>query len=404
MPTSKSKAKEKVKNPIEKYEHAGGLSKRYNNPGEWKPIVYPGELGHLKRMAMSTAGDERIQSILFYIFCTGYRVIEFVSKMAIKLPKQRTILPGKVNLEIVEQDKESPDFGNEFVYDGWLELENDSPETIRRGLDVIQRAMDGLSFAFDSQVKWNLKYTIVNHSRGAAFPNLRDIGYLNKLIRDTQLQKGLVIDTAINWYRLGLLTQNPLNAFLCYHIAIEGVAVKLASGKLRSSEFFGFKKESKKTREQRMSKCFDRYYKKYYETDVEKMMKEAYFGCTDSIGHHLKRALETVFGKDHRFIEDYFNNDDGMWSIRGRLAHGEYSDWCYEEYLKVWHKLPLVQEIAKSFITRVVLQISSGRKRPGWSRSHNLSVEMDSPKATLVVSKLGVLPRKDWKIRPEWVD
>lgn len=264
--------------------------------------------------------------------------------------------------------------------------------------------MEGLSFTFNSQVRWNVKYKIIGHLKGAAIPNSREISYLNKMIQATQKEKDLIIDTAMNWYRLGLLTQNPLNAFLCYHIAIEGLAIKLVKGELMSSNFFGFKKEDKKSRKQRISKSFEKYYKKYYKTDLEKMVKESYFDCIGSIKHHLKRAFEEVFGIDHNIIKDYFEGNESIWTIRGELVHGEYSDWHHEKYIKVWYKLPLVQEIAESFINRVVLQIPSEKERSGWSRNYRVSIGMDNPNATLVVSRLDILPNKDWKIRTEWID
>lgn len=82
-----------------------GLPGMYNNSGEWQPIVYPGNPDHLQKEAIEKTKDERAQGVLFYMFCTGHRVIEFVVKMAIKLPKRHIILPGEINLEIVERDE-----------------------------------------------------------------------------------------------------------------------------------------------------------------------------------------------------------------------------------------------------------------------------------------------------------
>lgn len=382
-----------------------GLPGRYNEPGEWKPIVYPGESGNLQNEAVKASEDERIQGVLFYMLCTGYRIIEFAAKMVIKLPDKRTILPGDVNLLLVERETgEVPDFSNEYVYDGWLELKDGLIETIKEGLDAIQRAMQGLSFSFDNQVKWNLKYMIAGHQHGAAAPEAKDAKYMEQIIRKTQERKDLVIDTAMNWYQLGLLTQNPLNAFLCFHIAIEGLAIKLSSGKLHASKLFGFEKEKKEDRKKRIADCFDKYYKQYATINLEKMIQEAYFNCIYPIKFHLKRAFEGVFGKNHKVIKEYFDGKESIWAIRGKLAHGEYSDWHYDEYIKAWNKLWLVREIAKSFISRVILEIPPGKKKPDWSRLHHFSIGMDSPKGALVVSRLDILPRKEWRIKPEWID
>lgn len=383
-----------------------GLSGRYNDPGEWVPIVYPGDSGHLQQEALEATGDERIQGVLFYMFCTGYRAIEFVVKMAVKLPQNKTELPGGVYLELVPQKspiKGMPDLDNEYVYDGTLYLNDPNPETIKEGLDTIQRAIDGIAFAFSNPAKWRVKYTIKGHSPGAALPKSKDIVLLRKLIEGAQKEADMTIDTAISWYKLGLLIDNKLNAFLCFHIAIEGLAVKLANGELKASRFFGLVKEDKTNRKQRLKTKFDEYYKNYYATNLEKLIKEAYFE-TGPITSNMKRAFKKVFGESNPVIDEYFKGDDSINVLRGKLAHGEYSDWHYDEYMMVWSKLWRVQEIARAFITRVLLRVPPGQKRPAWSGSHMLSMSMDRPTHALVVSKLDMFPIKDWTIKADWID
>ena len=383
-----------------------GLPGRYNDPKKWTPIVYPGESGPLQKEALEATEEERIQGVLFYMFCTGYRAIEFVVKMAVKLPKNKTVLPGEVHLEFVPQKspiKGMPELDNEYVYDGTLYLKDPELETIKQGLDTIQRAIDGIAFAFSNPAKWRVKYTIKGHSPGAALPKPKDILFLQKLIEGAQKEADTTIDTAIAWYKLGLLTDNKLNAFLCFHIAIEGLAVKLANGELKSSKFFGLVKEDKTDRKKRIKTKFDEYYKNYYATNLEQLIKDAYFE-TGPITANMKRAFEKVFGKSNPVIDEYFKGDDSINALRGKLAHGEYSDWHYEEYIKVWSKLWRVQEIAKGFITRVLLKIPPGQKRPQWSGSHMFSMSMDRPTAALVVSKLDMFPIKDWTIKAEWID
>ncbi|MBU4210558.1 hypothetical protein KJ637_03940, partial [Patescibacteria group bacterium] len=67
-------------------------------------------------------------------------------------------------------------------------------------------------------------------------------------------------------------------------------------------------------------------------------------------------------------------------------------------------KLATMQDISKSFLTRVILKVDSGKNPPGWTREHTFSIGMDDPRSTLAVSSLDVLPRQDWSIRPEWID
>jgi len=384
-----------------------GLPGRYNDPGEWMPIVYPGKSDRFSKKALDATEDERIQGVLFYMFCTGHRAIEFVVKMAVKLPKKVTKLPGGVELEIVPQKspiKGMPDLDNEFIYDGTLYLQDPEIETIKKGLDTIQRTIDGIAFAFSHPAKWKVKYTIKGHSPGASLPKPKDMTLLSKFIEGAQLEADMTIDTAINWYKIGLLTDNKLNAFLCFHIAIEGLAVKLANGELKASKFFGITKEDNVAKEKRIKDTYDEYYKNYYTTDLKKLINDAYFDCLGTITSDMKRGFIAVFGKDNPAIDEYFKGKDSINSLRGKLAHGEYSDWHYDEYMKVWGKLWEVQEIAKGFITRVLMKIPAGTKRPSWSGHGMLSMPMDRPTNTLVVSKLDMFPIKDWTIKADWID
>lgn len=384
-----------------------GLPGRYNSPGEWMPIVYPGNSDRFKNKALDATEDERIQGVLFYMYCTGYRVIEFVVKMAVKMPKKITTLPGGVELELVPQNspiKGMTDLENEFVYDGSLYLEDPKIETIKKGLDTIQRTIDGIAFTFSNPAKWKVKYTIKGHTSGAALPKPNDLTILSKLIEGAQSEADMTIDTAINWYKIGLLTDNRLNAFLCFHIAIEGLAVKLANGELKASKFFGITKEDNATKEQRVKDTYDEYYKNYYSSDLKKLINDAYFDCIRTITSDMKRGFIAVFGKDNPAIDEYFKGKDSIYSLRGKLAHGEYSDWHYDEYMKVWGKLWAVQEIAKGFITRVLMQIPAGTERPAWSGHHVFSMPMDRPTHALVVSKLDMFPIKDWTIKADWID
>lgn len=384
-----------------------GLQGRYNNIGEWTPIVYPGKSDHLQQEASEASEDERIQGILFYMFCTGYRVIEFAAKMAVKLPKEMTKLPGNIYLDYVPQEsviKDAPDLRNEYVYDGTLFLDDAKIETIKKGLDMIQRAMDGIAFTFSNPVKWKVKYTIKGHSPGSALPTEKDMTVLRKIVKGAQEEADITIDTAINWYKLGLLTDNKLNSFLCFHIAIEGLAVKLADGEIKASKFFGLAKENQVDKKKRIKNIFSEYYKNYYSTNLEKLINDAYFDCIGSITSNMKKSFKAVFGANNPVIDEYFKGDDSINSLRGKLAHGEYSDWHYEEYMKIWSKMWRVQEIAKGFITRVLLCISPGTKRPNWSGHYSFSMGMDRPTNTLVVTNLSMFPIKDWKIKADWID
>ena len=53
---------------------------RYNKLGEWKPIIYPGKTDTLHKDAMEMSEDDEVRGTLFYMMCTGYRVIEFAAR------------------------------------------------------------------------------------------------------------------------------------------------------------------------------------------------------------------------------------------------------------------------------------------------------------------------------------
>lgn len=380
-----------------------GIPGRYNQIGEWMPIIYPGESSHLQQKAYDAIEEDRIQGVLFYVYTTCHWAIEFVAKMAVKLPDEYIELPGQVHLHLVKKEDDH-DFSNEYVYDGTYFLNDTSIDSIKIGLDLIQRAMEGIAFAYDNPVKWQVKYTIKSHQKGAAAPDKKDMTLLKKVIKATQELNDITVDTAISWYRLGQLTDDKLNAFLCFHIAIEGLAVKLANGDLAASKFFGLQAEDKATHEIRVKNTFDEYYKNYYTTNIKKLINDSYFDCLGTITANMKRAFVAVFGKDNPVIDEYFKGEKSLNSLRGQLAHGEYSDWHYDQYIEVWKKLSDIEEIAKAFITRVVLQIKPGNKRPTWQRTHSVSVGMDNPKGSLVASRLDIFPTKDWRIKADWID
>lgn len=384
-----------------KWLYEVGLSGRYNDPEEWKPLEYKGDSDLIQKEARKQSEDERIQDVFFYMLATGYPVIEFAVRTAIKLPKKEIELEGGIHLLRVDDGTQ---LANEFVYDGTLRLKDTSTDGARTGIESIQRSMESLGFAFDKEIRWRLKYGMQNHTSGSAQPNEKDLKFLNQLIANSNKEKDLAIDAAINWYNLGNTIQNPLNAFLCYHISIEGLAAKLAQGKLKASPSYGLAKEPKPERKKRIKTVFDNYYAAYYSTDIEKMIKESYFEGIVPIKHYLEQALTAVFGQGNPVLNDYFQKDEGIWDVRGKLVHEVYSEWHPEEYAKVQHKLHDLQQISKAFITRVALQVPTGEKRPTWSGMHAMASNMDNPTSMMIVSHIQMMSGKDWKIKAGWID
>lgn len=381
-----------------------GLPGKYNKDGEWKPIIYPGNCDHLEKEAREATSDERIQGVLFYMFCTGHNAIEFVIKTPINLPDRKTELDSKIYLLQLESDNKFKEFSNDYIYDCWMELSDVSIDGIKNSIDEIQRVMQNLAFYFDNQIKWKLKYSLINHSRGSSLANKRDLEIFKKLNQITQIEKDQTIDSSINWYYLGNQSQNILNTFLCYHIAIEGLAIKLALGKLSSSSFFELPAEKIELKEKKLKECFDSYYEQFYKIDLNKLISETYFNCVHSIRTNMMKALSKIYGKGHSYVKEYFNGQNSIWALRGEIAHGEHSELTYDKYLKVWEKLSLLQYISKSFILRVIFKLKSDQEIDDWSREFSLQIEMDNPNNVPVASTLDFLPKQDWKIQGNWID
>lgn len=377
-----------------------GIPGRYNKPGEWMPIIYPGESGNYQKEAIKLAnGDEQAEGAYFYIFCTGYWCIEFAVKTSIELLETVTRLPGEVLLYKVEPDER---FQSEIVYDGSYYLSDIKLETIQKGIQKILRAMNGLSLAFDKPVHWEIKYSIKSHSPGSAVAKAQDTKFLNQVTTELQEKSDLYIDAAVDWYQRGLTSRNIFNSFICFHIAIEGLAIKLIEGKSKAGKFFDI--EGKFADKKDVSTCIEKLRKKYYSSDPALFATKSYLDCVKSLKEKIKFVLEKVFGKDHKYMAEYFEVDNSLWDLRGELVHEAYSDWHLEKKELIRKKSYLLQEIAKEFLIRVTMLIRPKEKAPAWSGHSLLEISMFTPKGALVASHLKFFPIKDWKIKASWIE
>lgn len=377
-----------------------GVDGRYNKIGEWKPIVYPpdGDTSKFQKEALELGGENKdVASIIFYMLCTGYRVIEFAVKSKIKFPMESlTFNEGVYLVEVESSSTES-----EVIYDGWMELKSATPEKIEEGLQTIQKIITGLSFSFDAPVVWCIKYSLYVRDCGLAAPTEKDLKLYDKVLQEMENDKQLVISSAIDWYQKGVASDNIFNAFICYHIAVEGLAMKLANGELEASNFFGF--EKKKEKPEDIKKCIDKYYKDFYEKNPKRFLQDAYFECGKPINRLLKKSFVAVFGEKSREYSEYFKDQSNIIKIRSNIVHKSYSDWNFEGKKVIYKKLPILKEIAKKFILRVSLKYKKTRKSPEWSNEFIISLNTKSPNSTLIVSDLKTLPANDWKIKSEWI-
>lgn len=378
-----------------------GVPGRYNRPGEWMPIIYPGESRELQKEAIKLAdGDEQAEGVYFYLLCTGYWCIEFAIKTPIDLPQQVIGLPGDVMLYKVDSDEK---FQSEFVYDGAYYLENYELETIQKGIQKIQRAMNGIALAFDKPIHWELKYSIRSHSPGSAAVKPKDNKFLDKLVQSLQARHDLYIDAAVDWYQRGLASNNIFNSFICFHIAIEGLAIKMISGELVAGKNIGIT-DKFLVKAEKVNACIQECFDNYYSSDPTLFATRAYLDCVQSLKTKIKTVLEKVFGEDHKYLKEYFDGKESLWNLRGELVHEAYSDWHFDKKELIRKKSYLLQDIAKEFLIRIIQDVKPGEKAPSWSKHFMISMSMFSPKGALVASDPRIFPTKDWKIKASWIE
>src|SRR5439155_15615453 len=71
---------------------------RYNQDGEWKPIVYPASTDRIEAELHISTQDLRVHGCLFYVKCTGQRSIEFYARGTLDTGNQEHICPNGLRL------------------------------------------------------------------------------------------------------------------------------------------------------------------------------------------------------------------------------------------------------------------------------------------------------------------
>ncbi len=383
-----------------------GLQGRYNNLGEWKPIFYPGKSEQLSKDAESLSDDPDVQGILFYMMCTGYRVIEFIARTKIELPNRFLGYAEKFNLwKCTPIDGSSPTEQNDCIYDGWFELDSVGPEYIRSVIATIDVVLNKLAFSFDTAVKWRVKYSTLISVSGRAKPSEEDLHVLDSTLRNfPQTGDAIILDAALDWYNHAMSTRNTFIAFICYYIAIESVAISVADGKAN----FGLKysRPTKEERKKERVECIRRKYDDLYTNDPHKFVEEAYIECIYGLKKKTHLIAEQVFGPDHKYLKALFEKRENysLSDIRGKLAHGAVTLLDKEDEKLVGDRLPEIAEISKEFLTRIIFSLRPTDSLPSWSKQHTASYSFNDPRTILVATKDNIFPNKDWRIRPEWCD
>jgi hypothetical protein len=392
----------------EKRLYEVGLPGRYNKVGEWKPIIYPGDSSALQKDARALSKDPEVQGVLFYMMCTGHRVIEFVARTTIELPVEGfTTFSNKLHLWKCPDNKDvSPPNVNVRIYDGWLELESTDPEYIRSGIATIAIALNRMAFAYGAAIDWRIKYTTVIGTGSYATPSKEDLSHLDAMLRNfLKTEDAMILEAAIDWYNRGRTSRNIFNRFLCYYIALESISVAVADGEAD----FGleYSRESKAERRHKRMDCVQEKYKALYSKNPLKFVEESYFDCIVGLKEKTRRVAEVVFGSGHEYLEILFKKSvDGysLSDIRGRLAHGGVTLIDRQDESLVRNRLHEIEEITKDFLTRIIFLLKPADSLPSWSGRHAVYLSAADPRTTLVATKESIFPTTDWRIRPEWCD
>lgn len=383
-----------------------GLPGRYNNHGEWKPIVYPKGSEEIDEEIRKITDDYLVQGCLFYIMTTCHRVIEFVVRTNINIPHEQFSFGDKFHLfKCPNIEGSAPLAENYIIYDGWYELESIDPEYIRRAIATIGVGVNRMAFAYNGKVEWRLKYHNKPVGAACAVPSKEDLNILDAMFRKFPVSEDAIfLDAAIEWFNRGRSSHSTYVSFLCYYLSFELLAIAIAEGDAN----FGFVKEKrdKKSIETEKIKCVDEKLKALYDKDPIEFVEKAYFDCVKSLRNKTQEVAEWVFGKDHEYVKSLFEKREGysLSDLRARIAHGTSGLVNQDIEQVIETRAYELGAIVKSFLTRITFGLKPEDSLPIWSGQHMASMQTSDPRGTHVVSDLKIIPNTDWRIRQGWVD
>ncbi len=383
-----------------------GLPGRYNERGKWKPIVYPGDAHNLQKDAMKMSEDSDVQGVLFYMMCTGHRVIEFVLRANIELPKDYIGFGTTFHLLKCKTNEETEDAGRNIrIYDGWLELEAVDPEAVRHGLQSIAAAVNRLAFAYGVNATWRLKYNISAGMSGCAKPSEKDLELLDSVLRRfPDGEDSGYLEASIDWFNKGSSSANVFTKFFCYYVAMESIALAVADGKANLG--LGYIKQEESARQKEMTVAIQKLHDALYLKDPVGFVESAYLKCFEGIKKKTEKIAELVFGPEHKFLDVLFKQGTvkSLSQIRGMLAHGKVTLIDHEHEKLVASRVHQIAHISREFLMRVLFKLKPEEPTPKWSTLHSISCSASDPRGTLLVTKEEMLAGNNWDIKPEWCE
>lgn len=379
--------------------HEIGLPGRYNDLGRWKPLVFPGDGDRVRAHVREMSDDPDVQGCLFYMHCTGHRVLEFVATMDAELPFTDMTAGGRVHIHKCNPSSDTEVRPAKFLYDGWVDLQDASAEAVEAALSDIARLMNRTSLAVDGPVVWRPKYSLRVH--GGSFWIGDDMEELNAIF--TAYPSGadeVAIDAAVDWYNRGAASGSPFTAFLCYYISIESLTDALFDGDatLGMEPLVERKRQPDEMRAQ-----IETLYSDLFARNPVEFVRRAYFQVVIGQTQRLRLLIERVFGADSREYDLLFSKVDGrsLTDLRGQLAHGLASELSAAEARTIRERVSEVRQISRNLILRLLLGLGPEEPLPGSMRG--VSASFSDPRNIEIASSLAGLPDQDWAIQPEWV-
>jgi hypothetical protein len=390
----------------DKYLYEIGLPGRYNKPGEWKPIEYPGKSEDIEKEIKGITEDPVVRGCLFYIMATCHKVIEFVIRTNINIPRVEFSFGDKFHLYKCPKIETAPPVeDNYYIYDGWLELDSIDSDYIKNAIATIGVGVNRMAFAYNGKVEWRLKYHDKPLGEACAVPSEDDLDILDAMFRKFPISEDAIfLDAAIEWFNRGRSSQNSHVSFLCYYLSFELLAIAIAEG---SANFtFSIGKSDKESIKSEKLACISERLNKLYKENPIKFVEGAYFDCVLTLRKKTEMVAELVFGKGHEHIKTLFKKQDGysLKDLRSEIAHGT-SGLVDPDIEKIVEKRRYeLATIVKSFLTRIIFNLKPGDALPNWSGQHKVSMQTNDPRGTHVVSNSKMIPNTDWRIRSEWVE
>jgi hypothetical protein len=90
----------------------------------------------LRSVVKTQSDDPDVQGTLLYMYCTGHRVLEFAALMDAELPGTVLTAGETIHLFRATSTSDSGPRPDIFVYDGWVDLPDASPESVAQALQV----------------------------------------------------------------------------------------------------------------------------------------------------------------------------------------------------------------------------------------------------------------------------